>query len=1025
CLDEEIYPVRLINTVIIQPHTEQLTEITVPVRQRDTMIFSHDHQLQQLRWIMTPNAVVKIDDYHSIISITNPTDNPKMIFRNTVIGVICTPPVESECIPIMALIQDKNNVLQQTNTDPDNMCGTCKTQFQSRNLLMAHLKDMDHGTKSELTPIQELIFNKINHLDEQQQLQARFTSNKYQKFSSTSCIKYHERSTTRRSEQDDIILLLILKDGIIRPSNSPWSSPVVTVKKKDGSPRFCVDYRKINLITQKDVYPLPRMDDIMEQMAGSKWYSKLDMKSGYFQVPISESDKKKTAFSTQDGLFEFNGLPQGLMNSPPTYQRIMNDTLGHLRWDCCLVYLDDVIVFSPTFEQHLEDVSKVCRVLSNANFKLNVDKCEFFKQQIEYLGHKIHERGIQPSDGHVQAIKNFPTPTTAKSAYAFLQTATFFRRFIKNFAGISPSLKKFGLKDAQKNFIWSEQEQNAFDQLKQCLWTVEGYKPVAYVSRTLTTTERKYPISEKECLAIWWCVSEKFRSHLYGQSFVVETDHQNLTSISTKPYKNARIDRWAMKLQDFDFKIKHINGNKNVVADFLSRYPSGCIMDEQDKINDVIKTTTIQQPMIAAVTTRTMQKQNIKSCDDDDQKKNINDGMKHQQSTTPQQQRKVLSFDDTTLKEHQQNDPVIQDIITNINDRERRFMVKRDGLLYWRITRRSGRRYQLRYVPQSLRMSIILAYHDSTDSGSHYGVQRTYDKLKNYYHWPKQYKDVEAHVKKSPSGPWEKVSMDFIGKIPTSSQGNQYILVLTDIFSKYVVTKAVKNCTTSTVVQFLKNDVIFQHGAPKEIVTDNGSHFRSTLMEEITKLLGCKHITVSPYHPEANGQCKRFNATLFPKILALMNEKRNNWDDKLKPVTFNYNNSIHATTKYAPEEIRHGSRCRLPADPHDTPIKTLLSKEWNEEIKKCLDDIHLATVKNIQKVQNQMKTRFDRHRRDQEYQVGDLVVVKNEHPENKLSPKYIGPYEIIRRLGHKTYEVRFNQHGPIHRLTVDKMHALN
>ncbi|CAF1461519.1 unnamed protein product [Didymodactylos carnosus] len=420
------------------------------------------------------------------------------------------------------------------------MCRTCKTQFQSRNLLMAHLKDMDHGTKSELTPIQELIFNKINHLDEQQQLQARFTLNKYQNLFDTtelSAIKTTVRHTIntgnhfpiyshprrvsnimREVQQEEVNKLL--KDGIIRPPNSPWSSPVVIVKKKDGSPRFCVDYRKINLITQKDVYPLPRMDDIMEQMAGSKWYSKLDMKSGYFQVPISESDKKKTAFSTQDGLFEFNRLPQGLMNSPPTYQRIMNDTLGHLRWDCCLVYLDDVIVFSPTFEQHLEDVNKVCRVLSSANFKLNVDKCEFFKQQIEYLGHKIHERGIQPSDGHVQAIKNFPKPTTAKSAYAFLQTANFFRRFIKNFAGISSSLKKFGLKDAQKNFIWSEQEQNAFDQLKQCLvtapvlhlpdrksqfkvqtdasdygiggvllqWTVEGYKPVAYVSRTLTTT---------------------------------------------------------------------------------------------------------------------------------------------------------------------------------------------------------------------------------------------------------------------------------------------------------------------------------------------------------------------------------------------------------------------------------------------------------------------------------------------------------------------------------------------------------
>ncbi|CAF4483616.1 unnamed protein product [Didymodactylos carnosus] len=354
------------------------------------MIFSLDHQLQQLRWIMMPNAVVKIDDYHSIISITNPTDNSKMIFRNTVIGVIRTPPIESECIPIMALIQDKNNMLQQTNTDQDNMCRTCKTQFQSRNLLMAHLKDMNHSTKSELTPIQELIFNKINHLDEQQQLQAKFTLNKYQNLlyiTELSAIKTTVRHTINTGNHFPIYshprrisnimrevqqqeLNKLLKDGIIRPSNSPWSSPVVIVM--------------------------------------------------VHHVPISESDKKKTAFSTQDGLFEFNRLSQGLMNSPPTYQRVMNDTLGHLRWGCCLVYLDDVIMYSPTFEQHLEDVNK--------------------------LPYNIHDRKSQ-----------FKVQTDA-SDY-----------------GTGGVLLQ---------------------------WTVEGYKRVAYVSRTLTITERKYPINEKECLAI-------------------------------------------------------------------------------------------------------------------------------------------------------------------------------------------------------------------------------------------------------------------------------------------------------------------------------------------------------------------------------------------------------------------------------------------------------------------------------------------------------------------------------------------
>ena len=259
----------------------------------------------------------------------------------------------------------------------------------------------------------------------------------------------------------------MLKQGIIRPSSSPWSSPVVIVKKKDGTPRFCVDYRKINSITEKDVYPLPRIDEIIEQLSQSSWYSKFDLKNGYFQAPISEQDKKKTAFATPDGLYEFNRLPQGLVNSPPTFQRLMNETLGNLRWTTCVVYLDDIVIHSKSFEQHLKDVETVCSTLMKANFKLNEDKCELFQKEITFLGYKINQNGLSPSNQHITAIQNFPRPTSAKHAYSFVQTANYFRKFIRQFAEIAAPLTKFNKKDVK--FVWGPEEQCAFDTLKHHL----------------------------------------------------------------------------------------------------------------------------------------------------------------------------------------------------------------------------------------------------------------------------------------------------------------------------------------------------------------------------------------------------------------------------------------------------------------------------------------------------------------------------------------------------------------------------
>lgn len=370
----------------------------------------------------------------------------------------------------------------------------------------------------------------------------------------------------------------MLKNHVIRPSASPWASPVVIIKKKDGSPRFCVDYRRLNLITERDVYPLPRVDDIIDRLAGAQFFSTLDLKAGYWQLSSAEEDKKKTAFVTTEGLFEFNLLPFGLSNAPATLQRTINSILGSLRWDIALVYLDDIIVYSPSLRQHIEHLDRVLTVLDNANVKLNVTKCSLARKQLDYLGFRITPEGIKPTTTNVTKTLDFPTPTSTKAAYSFIQMAQFYRRFIKDFATIAAPLNTF--KNKHASFVWSAACQTSFDQIKRelskypllafyngkshlklkistdasnvgiggVLHQVNSdgrLQPIQYLSRALSPREQKYSVVEKECLAMVWSIT-KLRPYLYGKHFTLVTDHHPLCWLNKQSSKNGRLDRWSL-----------------------------------------------------------------------------------------------------------------------------------------------------------------------------------------------------------------------------------------------------------------------------------------------------------------------------------------------------------------------------------------------------------------------------------------------------------------------------------------------
>ncbi|UYV77349.1 hypothetical protein LAZ67_15000598, partial [Cordylochernes scorpioides] len=383
----------------------------------------------------------------------------------------------------------------------------------------------------------------------------------------------------------------MLEEGIIRQSSSPWSFPVILVKKRDGKYRFCVDYRKLNEVTVKDVYQIPRIDDVMDTLQGSKYFSAIYLKSGYWQVKIVERDKEKTAFTTAHGLYEFNVMPFGLCNAPATFERNMDNVLGNLRWQICLCYLDDVIIYSSDFPSHIKRLEAVLRCFSESNLKLNAKKCRFAFEELEILGHITNQEGIKPAEYNIKAVRDFPQPKKAKEVQSFLGMCSYYRKFIKDFSLIADPLTSLIRKNVQ--FIWTGKQEEVFQNLKKALMNppILGHfdpnaatcihtdasniglgatliqniggeeKVISYLSRTLSKPEQNYSTTEKECLAVVWSIS-KLRPYLYGRHFKIVTDHHALCWLVI-----AGLARWALKIQEYNFEIIHKSGKKHLDAD--------------------------------------------------------------------------------------------------------------------------------------------------------------------------------------------------------------------------------------------------------------------------------------------------------------------------------------------------------------------------------------------------------------------------------------------------------------------------
>ncbi|GES79037.1 enzymatic polyprotein, putative [Rhizophagus clarus] len=422
----------------------------------------------------------------------------------------------------------------------------------------------------------------------------------------------------------------MLKLERIRPSKSPWASPVTLANKKTGNYRFCVGYRKLNAVTIIDAYPLPRIDELLEKYRTAKWFTSLDLAAGFHQVEIAEEDKEKTAFICLKGLYEYNVMPFGLKNAPGTFQRLMDEILSEYIGEFVVVYIDDIMIYSKSFEEHIEHLEKVLRKLKEKNIILKLKKCKFGERNIEFLGHIVGRDGLKPEEKKIEKIRNMERPRNIREIRSFLGLCSYYRKFVKDFSRIAKPISNLVRKNVE--FKWEEKQQEAFEELKKRLMEYpvliqpdfnkkfilmtdasgEGLgavlgqrdksgkeRVIAYASRSLTGAETNYAITNLECLAVVWAV-QHFHKFLIERKFEIITDHAALKGLMNAKIPKGRRARWIMELQQYDCEMIHRNGKENKNADALSRmkYENSNKRKSNEKEVKVIKPRNSKQKYV-------------------------------------------------------------------------------------------------------------------------------------------------------------------------------------------------------------------------------------------------------------------------------------------------------------------------------------------------------------------------------------------------------------------------------------------
>ena len=711
---------------------------------------------------------------------------------------------------------------------------------------------------------------------------------------------------TKRQVIDDAVDEM-LSDGVISPSNSPWASPVTLAPKKDGGYRVCIDYRRMNAVTKKDRYPLPHIQDIFDTVGCGKIFTTLDLKSGYWQLPVAEADREKTAFVCHRGQFQYNRVSFGLANAPSFFQRTMNHILAPLLGKCVLIYIDDLVIYSSSKAQHLRDLEQVFVLLDQFNLKLKRSKCEFGKPRVELLGYQIDARGIAPLPEKTAAIRDLPAPRNLKTTRSFLGLANYYRQCMPSYAHIAEPMVNLTRKGV--DFNWTNQHDAAFQSLKgllvsshvmahpdvhkpyklytdACDYAIGGIlcqvddqgveRVIQYISHQLNPVQRRWATIEKEAYAVVYAL-QKLRPYLLGADFVVYTDHKPLKSLFTKEMNNTKIQRWAVLLAEYGAQIEYRQGKNNIRADMLSRIES-----------DHAEISVIHANMA------------------DPPEGNDGDvGVLKSNDIKPSEFRRLQQEEFATEIEDARYD-------------EDSDYTYQNRILYSERRPYVGAPHQCRAVlPEKYRKKVIKTAHQE---GGHMAASKTMKRILEQFVWPGMRKDIRKIIKTCatceayhhrpvhvemqeidiPPTPMQVVGVDLIGPFVPDQYGRRYLMTIIDYLSGWAEAIPIKDQSARECIEALTKEFLPRHGNPLKIINDNGQGFKSA---EWARFLGQAKIELSritPGHPQGNAKVERLNKTLKSVLAKAVQNHPERWSEKVGYTLAAYNTSVSDTTGYTP-----------------------------------------------------------------------------------------------------------------------------
>ena len=992
----------------------------------------------------------------------------------------------------------------------------------------------------------------------------------------------------------------MLKQDVIEPSASPWASPVVLVKKKDGTYRFCVDYRRLNNVTVKDSYPLPRIDETLDSLAGSTCFSTLDLASGYWQVGLSDEAKEKTAFVTQQGLFQFKVLPFGLCNAPSTFERLMERVLQGLQWQILLVYLDDVIIFSKNVAEHFKRLGIVFTKLQEVGLKLKPKKCHLFQREVLYLGHVVSPLGISTDPSKLEAITDWPTPKDVSDVRSGLGMFGYYRKFIKDYSKKARPLTKLTEKGVE--FMWGEEEDAAWNQLKDELVKApilaypdpdipfildtdasgvgigavlsqvqEGRERViAYGSKTLSKEERRYCVTRRELLAVVYFM-KSYRHFLWGRKFLVRTDHGALRYLLNFKDPQGQMARWLQVLDTYDFEIEHRAGKSHGNADAMSRgackqcgdevclvrvltraganrqegreperrTPETCGREDSDpgmsqkgdepapkrkrgrprkrvpsptpdsdtgmgqKVKEKGRGKGETHPKGKKASNLKSTKTNpipfqhrlqISETDEEDRLSMHEVSDRSQISETDEEdfdnprgqeipmlpdglitnecdknlvgvtkkgrvpgwfESEVLNLG--VIKEEQERDPVVGAFLRMVGKVPKpewnevsskgceyksywaqweSLCIDNDGLLCRELLM-SGKKTRKQVVmPHSLVEKVLTILHEGV-TGGHRGVRRTLAGARLRFYWYKQRESIQlwcrgctkcaarkmggarkqrASLRKHVTGePFARVGIDISGPYNVTADGNKYILVVSDYFTKWVEAYPMRNMEAETVAEIFVTQWVSRMGVPMIIHSDQGRNFESRLFKQTCHLLGVKKTRTTAFHPSGNGLVERFNRTLNEMLCTTGHENPLTWDKRVHLLTMAYRGTPHESTGFSPNFMVYGKELYMPIDvmmgqPDEVEGDEL---SYVEGLRWRLEDAYADARVHLEAAANRQKRYYDIKAHENPYNTGDLVWTMNKVRKKGKCPKmqmrWVGPVVVLQRLNDVTYQVKLSE----------------